>query len=74
MPTIVADRVARLLRDHPLVDGHNDLPWAARELAAYDLDVLDLATPVAAMLSTAISPMVSQARVSTRTTFTMLLP
>ncbi len=48
MPTIVADRVARLLRDHPLVDGHNDLPWAARELAAYDLDVLDLATPVAA--------------------------
>ena len=41
------DRIARLLRRHPLVDGHNDLPWEARTQAAYDLDVLDLAAPVA---------------------------
>ncbi|HET7350104.1 MAG TPA: dipeptidase [Marmoricola sp.] len=27
---------------HRVVDGHNDLPWAARELAEYDLDRLDL--------------------------------
>lgn len=26
-----------------LIDGHNDLPWAARKIAGYDLDVLDLA-------------------------------
>ena len=47
MPTTAADRIARLLHEHPLIDGHNDLPWAARELAAYDLDVLDLTHPVA---------------------------
>jgi membrane dipeptidase len=35
------------LLDHPLIDGHNDLPWEARESAAYDLDVLDLSTRVA---------------------------
>ena len=40
------DRARRLLRDAPLVDGHNDLPWAIREdsvaprdVAAYDLRV-----------------------------------
>ena len=26
-----------------VVDGHNDLPWAARDLCDYDLDILDLA-------------------------------
>ncbi len=36
------DRVRRLLNAHPLIDGHNDLVWAAREQAAYDWDVLDL--------------------------------
>ncbi len=25
-----------------LIDGHNDLPWAIRELSSYDLDVVDL--------------------------------
>ncbi len=38
-------RVIALLRDHPLVDGHNDLPWAARKHAAYDWDSLDIAGP-----------------------------
>jgi membrane dipeptidase len=28
------------------VDGHNDLPWALRELNGYDLDAIDLATGV----------------------------
>ncbi len=35
-------RVLDLLASHPLVDGHNDLVWEARELAGYDFDVLDL--------------------------------
>ncbi|SDS10908.1 membrane dipeptidase [Nocardioides scoriae] len=35
-------RVADLLRDHPVLDGHNDLLWAARELVGYDFDRLEL--------------------------------
>lgn len=34
--------VSALLHDHPLIDGHNDLPWAARELVGYDFDRLDI--------------------------------
>ena len=30
-------RIADLLGRHPLIDGHNDLPWAHRALAGYDL-------------------------------------
>ena len=35
-----------LLRRHPLVDGHNDLPWALRTRFGADLDRVDLAGPV----------------------------
>ncbi len=35
-------RVARLLAEHPVLDGHNDLLWAAREAVAYDFDRLEL--------------------------------
>lgn len=35
-------RVRTLLERHPVVDGHNDLPWEARELAGYDWDRFDL--------------------------------
>ena len=31
-----------LLRRHPVVDGHNDLLWALRDLVGYDLDRYDL--------------------------------
>jgi membrane dipeptidase len=44
--TIAADTLARvteLLRRHPLIDGHNDLPWEARQQAGYDFERLDLA-------------------------------
>jgi membrane dipeptidase len=34
--------VTALLSEHPIVDGHNDLLWAARDLAAYDWDRLDV--------------------------------
>ena len=43
--TIAPDTLARvtdLLRRHPLIDGHNDLLWEAREQAGYDFDRLDL--------------------------------
>ena len=41
-PVAALDRALQILRRQPIVDGHNDLPWAAREVADYDLDVLDL--------------------------------
>lgn len=39
----VGDRIHGLLARQPVVDGHNDLPWAARERVGYDWDRLDLA-------------------------------
>lgn len=44
-PGTTSERVARVLREHPLVDGHNDLPWELRERVGGDLtrvDVVDL--------------------------------
>lgn len=35
-------RVDRILRGTPLIDGHNDLPWAIRSDHGNDLDALDL--------------------------------
>ena len=40
-------RAAELLRRTPLVDGHNDLAWAHREQAGYDLGRLDVGTRLA---------------------------
>ncbi|RPE34442.1 dipeptidase [Kitasatospora cineracea] len=37
------DRARAVLRTTPVVDGHNDLPWAMRAQAGYDLDAVDLA-------------------------------
>lgn len=34
--------ITDLLREHPLIDGHNDLPWAARQSVRYDFDRLDV--------------------------------
>jgi membrane dipeptidase len=49
MPKIAADiasetlaRVTEVLRRHPLIDGHNDLLWEARQQFGYDFDRLDL--------------------------------
>lgn len=36
------ERAMSILQHQPIIDGHNDLPWAAREAADYDLTVLDL--------------------------------
>jgi len=36
-----------LLSRHPILDGHNDLPWTLRVADELDLDTTDLAAPVA---------------------------
>jgi membrane dipeptidase len=44
-----AARVQSVLAEHPVIDGHNDLPIAFYELCGYDLDAYDLAGPVPAL-------------------------
>jgi membrane dipeptidase len=39
------DRALRLMADTPLIDGHNDLPWAMREGTRYDFDTVDIRRP-----------------------------
>ncbi|WP_432076439.1 dipeptidase [Streptomyces wuyuanensis] len=43
-----------LLTSFPVVDGHNDLPWALREQVRYDLDRRDIATDQTGNLHTDI--------------------
>jgi membrane dipeptidase len=45
MPSDTADRIRALLAEHPVVDGHNDLAWEARERVRYDWDRLDISHP-----------------------------
>lgn len=40
------------LAEHPVVDGHNDLPWALREQVRYDIDQRDIAEDQRAHLHT----------------------
>ena len=44
-------RALRVLRDHPVLDGHNDLPWRIREDSAHprDVEAYDLRTRRAGM-------------------------
>ena len=39
------ERARALQREVPLIDGHNDYPWALRQNADRDLDKLDIAQP-----------------------------
>lgn len=48
------DAARALLADFPVVDGHNDLPWALREQVRYDLDARDIADDQSAHLHTDI--------------------
>ncbi|MFD0026202.1 dipeptidase [Streptomyces sp. NPDC058382] len=48
------ERARELLAEHPVVDGHNDLPWALREQVNYDLDARDIAGDQSAHLHTDI--------------------
>ncbi|WP_433170866.1 dipeptidase [Actinoallomurus sp. CA-150999] len=49
---VLVERARALLAEHPVVDGHNDLPWALREQVAYDLDRRDVAVDQSAFLHT----------------------
>jgi len=45
MPTNAAiEQANALLRNAPIIDGHNDLPWALREMVEGDLTRIDLRT------------------------------
>lgn len=46
------EKARELLREFPVVDGHNDLPWALREQVRYDLDARDIAADQSAHLHT----------------------
>ncbi|MEU6475952.1 dipeptidase [Streptomyces sp. NPDC047017] len=48
------DQARELLRAFPVVDGHNDLPWALREQVRYDLGARDIAAAQQAHLHTDI--------------------
>jgi len=43
--TALLDKARALHKQVPLIDGHNDYPWALRENAARDLDKLDITKP-----------------------------
>jgi membrane dipeptidase len=50
-PTML-ERARALLAEYPVVDGHNDLPWALRVQVGYDLDRRDVAVDQSAFLHT----------------------
>jgi len=43
--SVLLDRARALLKQTPLIDGHNDYPWALREKAQRDFSKLDLSKP-----------------------------
>lgn len=43
MTTDRLEEARALLADHPVIDGHNDLPWAMREQVRYDIGARDIA-------------------------------
>ncbi|MFC9460169.1 dipeptidase [Streptomyces sp. NPDC056983] len=50
--TTSLERARAIIADFPVVDGHNDLPWALREQVAYDIDARDIAVDQSAHLHT----------------------
>ena len=48
----VADRVAAMHKAAPVIDGHNDYPWALREKSpGRDLNVLDIRQPQPSLMT-----------------------
>ena len=47
----LVDRARRLLRDTPVIDGHNDYPWEVRQRAQGDLTKLDMRQPQPAIMT-----------------------
>ncbi|WP_030941710.1 dipeptidase [Streptomyces sp. NRRL S-646] len=54
MTSASSSAARELLREFPVVDGHNDLPWALRKQVRYDLDARDIAAHQNAYLHTDI--------------------
>jgi membrane dipeptidase len=50
-PTSESARARMLLKQTPLIDGHNDYPWALREKAQRNFDKLDIAKPQPAIMT-----------------------
>lgn len=44
-------RALRLLKDAPIIDGHNDYPWAVREKGKLDVDLFDLRKPQPSLMT-----------------------
>ena len=44
-------RALRILKDAPIIDGHNDYPWAVREKGKLDIDAFDLRKPQPALMT-----------------------
>ena len=55
-PDRVAARVHAVLAKTPVIDGHNDLPWAVRERFGGDLSKIDLASDTAKLAPPAGEP------------------
>jgi membrane dipeptidase len=49
----VAARVERVLKHHPVIDGHNDLPWEVRDRFGSDFSKIDLASDTSKLPRTA---------------------
>ena len=47
----IVERARRLLRDTPVIDGHNDYPWEVRQRAQGDLSKLDMRVPQPAIMT-----------------------
>jgi membrane dipeptidase len=47
----LVERARRLLRETPVVDGHNDYPWEVRQRAQGDITKLDLRVPQPAIMT-----------------------
>jgi len=45
------ERAKRLLRESPIIDGHNDYPWALREKAQSNIELLDIRKPQPAIMT-----------------------
>ena len=45
------ERARRILREVPVIDGHNDYPWEVRQRAKLDLSVLDMRQPQPAIMT-----------------------
>src|ERR1051326_7045962 len=45
------EKARNLLKESPIIDGHNDYPWAVREKAQLNLDVLDIRRPQPSLMT-----------------------